>query len=116
MDVTAAGPTLLSLHPWKPRRTRFANNRRKLRTDRRVDCVDAVKDYRVPLADIEIYFTNSVLPNTVARFLREANDRVTQFVRNNAKRESGFVPSNYVSVYNALRAICDADLSSGNSL
>ena len=70
----------------------------------------------MPLADIEISFTNSVLPNTVARFLRKANDRVTQFVRNNAKRESGFVPSNYVSVYDALRAISDTELSPGNLL
>ena len=70
----------------------------------------------MPLADIEVSFKKSVLPDTVEQFLREANDRVGQFVRSNPKRETGFVPSNYVSVYNALRAICDTELSPGNSL
>ena len=65
----------------------------------------------MPLADIEVSFKKVVLPDTVEQFLREANDRVGQFVRSNPKRETGFVPSNYVSVYNALRAICDTELT-----
>ena len=70
----------------------------------------------MPLADIEVAFDNSELPSNVSRFLREADDRVSEFVRNNPKRESGFVPSDYVSVYRALVAIRNAELSNGNSL
>ncbi len=70
----------------------------------------------MPLANIEVSFEKSVLPGAVERFLCEADDRISKFVRCNPKHETGFVPSNYVSVYFALRAIYHADLSSGNSL
>lgn len=70
----------------------------------------------MPLANIEVSFEKSVLPCAVERFLHEANDRISKFIRCNPKRETGFVPSNYVSVYFALQAIYRADISSGNSL
>ena len=70
----------------------------------------------MPLADIEVSFKKSVLPDNVEQFLREADDRVSHFVRSSAKRATGFVPSNYVSVYNALRAICETEVSVGGSL
>lgn len=70
----------------------------------------------MPLADIEVSFKKSVLPDDVEQFLCEADNRITKFVACNPTREIGFVPSNYISVYSALRAIHDAGLSSGNSL
>jgi len=70
----------------------------------------------MPLAHVDISIEKSVLPGTVEQFLGEADDRVSRFVRSNPARETGFVPSNYVSVYNALRAICDTELCPGNSL
>jgi len=70
----------------------------------------------VPLLDIEISINGSVLPDDVVAFLREADSRVSQYVRNSPIRASGFVASDYVTVYHALRAITEANLAPGNSL
>jgi len=70
----------------------------------------------VPLVDIEISMNGSVLPHDVVAFLREADLRVSQFVRNSPIRVTGFVPSNFVTVYQALRAITEGNLASGTSL
>lgn len=70
----------------------------------------------MPLVDIEISINNSVLPDDVAAFLREADLRVSQFVRNNPVPSTGFVPSDFVTVYHALRAITEANLAPGHSL
>ena len=68
------------------------------------------------LVDIEISINGSVLPDDVVAFLREADLRVSQFVRNSPIRVTGFVPSDFVTVYHALRAITEANLAPGTSL
>jgi len=70
----------------------------------------------VPLVDIEISVNGSVLPDDVVAFLHEADLRVSQFVRNSPIRVTGFVPSDFVTVYRSLRAITEANLAPGTSL
>jgi hypothetical protein len=70
----------------------------------------------VPLVDIDISINGSVLPDDVVAFLREADLRVSQFVRNSPIRVTGFVPSDFVTVYHSLRAITEANLAPGTSL
>jgi len=70
----------------------------------------------VPLLDIEISTNGSVLPDDVGAFLLEADSRVSQFVTNSPIRLTGFVPSDFVTVYHALRAITEANLAPGTSL
>ena len=70
----------------------------------------------MPLVDIEISINSSVLPDDVVAFLREADLRVSQFVRNSPIRVTGFAPSDFVTVYHALRAITEANLAPGTSL
>jgi len=70
----------------------------------------------VPLVDIELSNNRLSLPDDIAEFLREANLRVTQFLRNRPTRATGFVPSDFTTVYHALQAITDENLSPGTSL
>ena len=70
----------------------------------------------MPLLDIDISINGSVLPDDVVAFLREADLRVSQFVRNSPVGVPGFVPSDFVTVYHSLRAITEANLASGTSL
>ena len=70
----------------------------------------------MPLVDIEISVNGSVLPDDVVAFLREADLRVSQFVRNSPFFATGFAPSDYGTVYHALRAITEANLAPGTSL
>ena len=70
----------------------------------------------MPLVDIEISINGSVLPDDVVAFLREADLRVGHFVRDSPIRVTGFVPSDFVTVYHALRAITEANLAPGTSL
>ena len=70
----------------------------------------------MPLVDIEISINGSVLPDDVVAFLREADLRVSQFVRDSPIRVTGFVPSDFVTVYHSLRAITEANLAPGTSL
>ena len=69
----------------------------------------------MPLVDIEISINGSVLPDDVVAFLREADLRVSEFVRNSPICVTGFVPSDFVTVYRALRAISEANLAPGTS-
>lgn len=69
----------------------------------------------MPLIDIDILINDSVLPDDVVAFLREADLRVSQFVSNSPVCVTGFVPSDFVTVYHALRAIAEANLARGNS-
>ena len=66
--------------------------------------------------DIDISINGSVLPDDVVAFLREADLRVSQFVKNSPLRVTGFVPSDFVTVYHSLRAITEANLARGTSL
>ncbi len=70
----------------------------------------------MPLVDVEISIDGSVLPDDVVAFLHEADLRVSQFVRNSPIRATGFVPSDFVTVYHALRAIAEANLAPGTWL
>ncbi len=70
----------------------------------------------MPLVDVDISIDGSVLPDDVVAFLREADLRVNQFVRDSPIRVTGFVPSDFVTVYHALRAITEANLAPGTSL
>jgi hypothetical protein len=70
----------------------------------------------VPLKDVEILINDSVLPDDVVAFLREADSRVSQFVKNSPIRITGFVPSDFVTVYHALRTISEANLAPGTTL
>ena len=69
----------------------------------------------MPLVDIDISINGSVLPDDVVAFLREADLRVSQFVRNSPIRVTGFVPSDFVTVYHSLQAITEASLAPGTS-
>ncbi len=70
----------------------------------------------MPLIELEIAINDIVLPDDVAAFIREADHRVSQFVRHRPFCASGFVPSDFVTVYQALHAIAAADLAAGTSL
>ncbi len=70
----------------------------------------------MPLVDVEISIDGSVLSDDVVAFLREADLRVSKFVRDSPIRVTGFVPSDFVTVYQALRAITEAKLAPGTSL
>ncbi len=70
----------------------------------------------MPLVDIEIAIDGSVLPDDVVAFLHEADLRVSQFLRNSPPCATGFVPSDFKTVYHALQAITDANLAPGTSL
>ncbi len=70
----------------------------------------------MPLVDVEISIDGSVLSDDIVAFLREADLRVSQFIRNSPIRVTGFVPSDFVTVYHALRAITEANLAPGTSL
>ncbi len=69
----------------------------------------------MPLVDVEISINDAVLPDDVVAFLREADSRVSQYVRNSPISVTGFVPSDFVTIYRALRAISEANLAPGNS-
>jgi hypothetical protein len=69
----------------------------------------------VPLVDIDISINGSVVPDDVVTFLREADLRVSQFVRNSPIRVTGFVPSDFVTVYHFLRALTEANVAPGTS-
>jgi hypothetical protein len=70
----------------------------------------------VPLVDIEISNDRSVLPDDIVAFIREADLRVRQFLRNSPIPATGFVPSDFTTVYHVLHAITDANLAPGTSL
>lgn len=69
----------------------------------------------MPLVDIDISIDGSDLPNDVVAFLGEADLRVSRFLQNSALRGTGFIPSDFETVYHALRAITDANLAPGKS-
>ena len=70
----------------------------------------------MPLLDVDISINGSGLPGNVVAFLREAELRVSQFVRNSPDHVTAFVPSDFVTVYRSLRAITEANLAAGTSL
>jgi hypothetical protein len=68
----------------------------------------------LPLVEITLPTHSSILPEDVAALLREADLRIDQFLRNRPAGARGFVPSQFATVYHALRAIVDGNLAPGN--
>lgn len=56
------------------------------------------------------------MPDEIVAFLREADERVSQFLQASPRRATGFVPSDFKTIYHALQAITDENLAPGNSL
>ena len=68
----------------------------------------------MPLTDIDLAVNPIDLPEHVAEYLREAVLRGSGFVSSIPSIFRGFVPSDYVCVYHALRAIAEAGVACGN--
>ena len=64
----------------------------------------------MPLKEVDLTIRDVELPAEIRRFLREADERIDAFNRAHGASASGFIPSNYVTVYRALRAIVEANL------
>lgn len=69
----------------------------------------------MPLVDVEIEIDRAELPADVAAFLEEADRRVTEYLVERPIQVAGFVPSNYETVYRALKAIADTHLAPGRA-
>lgn len=67
------------------------------------------------LEEIEISNNDSVLPDEIVAFLHEADERVSQFLQASPRRATGFVPSDFKTVFHALQTITDTNLASGTS-
>ncbi|HCO27451.1 MAG: hypothetical protein CME31_17855 [Gimesia sp.] len=69
----------------------------------------------MPLLEIELSNHDSVLPDEIVAFLHEADLRVSQFLQASPRRATGFVPSDFKTVFHALQTITDTNLASGTS-
>ncbi len=69
----------------------------------------------MPLTDIDLDLFAHTLPAGVEAFLREADARVEAYAIRHHVGSSGFVPSDFVTVYRALRAIVEGGLAPGES-
>ena len=70
----------------------------------------------MPLVDIEIPQEYSALPSEFVEFLGEADVRINQFMLHKKVRSGGFVPSDFRTVYQALRTISEANLAPGTTM
>ena len=69
----------------------------------------------MPLVDVELSPVPAPLPGDVSDLLRVADKRIEQFLEDQRDRVvPGFVPSDFVRVYEALRAIRRNKLAPGN--
>ena len=68
----------------------------------------------MPLIDLKLNIRESTLPADIAQLLEEANQRIEAFVANRNVRISGFVPSDFDSVYFALEALSEQGLATGD--
>ncbi len=68
------------------------------------------------LTEIPLALEPSELPADVVQFLEEADRRVRWFSERMPGLISGFIPSDFVAVYQTLRFIRDRHLTCGNSL
>jgi len=69
--------------------------------------------YLMSIVELELTIPPRALPDGVAEFLREADDRIEEFVVHVNGIIRGFVPCDYVAVYHAMRAIMDQKLICG---
>jgi len=68
----------------------------------------------VTLVDVEYSLERTRIPDSVADFLHEANARTNDYLTHSRVRVSGFVPSDFVAVYWALRAVTRENMASGS--
>jgi len=68
----------------------------------------------VTLTDIKLALRAERLPPDVAEFLAEADARLNRLIHGTAYWGSGFVPSDFVTVYHALREVAQRNLAAGN--
>lgn len=66
------------------------------------------------LIDVEYTLERGHLPESIADFLHEANVRTEDYLHHSRVRVSGFVPSDFVCVYWALRAVVRDNMAAGN--
>lgn len=66
------------------------------------------------LIDVDYTLERSHMPEQIADFLHEANMRTEHYLHHSRVRVSGFVPSDFVCVYWALRAVVRENMASGN--
>lgn len=66
------------------------------------------------LADVPLHVPERRLPHDIVEFLDDANARIRKFVADREIRISGFVPSDFEPVYQALDAIVEENLASGD--
>lgn len=69
----------------------------------------------MPLIDIDLPLPLEPLPPPIQALLDEADLRVERFLQHCASSEHGFVTSDFVAVYRALRQIGDRGLSAGGA-
>jgi hypothetical protein len=65
------------------------------------------------MTEIELTSNWQDVPRDIAIFLKDADQRAHDFVRRNPSQLRGFVPSDYVAVYRALRNIVERELACG---
>lgn len=68
----------------------------------------------MPLVEITLPPHACVMPEAVEALLLEAETRIDEYVRNHRGGGGGFVPSQFATVYRALRAIVEGNLAPGN--
>ena len=66
------------------------------------------------LIEVPLHIRERRLPHDVAGFLEEANDRIRSFIEERQIRISGFVPSDFEPVFQALDAVVERNLASGD--
>jgi len=66
------------------------------------------------LVDVRLNIRERRLPRDVAEFLDEANDRIRRYVEERKVRVSGFVPSDFEPVFQALHAVAEDGLACGD--
>lgn len=66
------------------------------------------------LIDVPLMIHDESVPREIARFLDEADERIHNFISERKVRISGFVPSDFVTVYQALNALVESDLATGD--
>ena len=69
----------------------------------------------MPLKEIELSPETVPLPKEVAELLKEADAVHEEFLRSNSDWNTGFYPSDYVTVYYALRTVRQLNLAVGTS-
>ncbi|MCA9123000.1 MAG: class I SAM-dependent methyltransferase [Planctomycetaceae bacterium] len=68
------------------------------------------------LVELQLPETRQPLPCDVASFLADVDARIDCFMRSHPTWGSGFVPSNFETVYHALQAISESNLTTGRHL